>query len=120
MPNPRIERRPLRSIFAAPLRASRVLRVLLDDPKRAWQVQQLVRKAKVSLGLASKVKQNLEYSRRRTTASSCLGPKTSYGTGAEPGCPASVSSWTATRRVSPLRPGPPSGTTAGRRGFVSR
>jgi len=64
MPNPRVERRPLRSIFA--VRASRVLRVLLEDPTRAWQVQQLAREAKVSLGLAFKVKQrllDLEYGR---------------------------------------------------------
>lgn len=64
MPNPRVERRPLRSIFA--VRASRVLRVLLEEPKRAWQVQQLAREAKVSLGLAFKVKQrllDLEYAR---------------------------------------------------------
>lgn len=64
LPNPRVERRPLRSIFAA--RASRVLRVLLEDPKRASQVQQLAREAGVSLSLAFKVKQrllDLEYAR---------------------------------------------------------
>lgn len=63
-PNPRVERRPLRSIFAP--RASRVLRVLFTEPRRAWQVQQLARQARVSLGLAFKVKQrllDLEYAR---------------------------------------------------------
>lgn len=63
-PNPRVERRPLRSIFAA--RASRVLRLLFMEPRRAWQVQQLARQARVSLGLAFKVKQrllDLEYAR---------------------------------------------------------
>jgi len=63
-PNPSVERRPLRSIFAA--RASRVLRVLFTEPRRAWQVQQLARQARVSLGLAFKVKQrllDLEYAR---------------------------------------------------------
>jgi hypothetical protein len=63
-PNPRVERRALRSIFAA--RASRVLRVLFGEPRRSWQVQQLARQAEVSLGLAFKVKQrllNLEYAR---------------------------------------------------------
>jgi len=63
-PNPRVERRPLRSIFAP--RASRVLRVLFSEPRRAWQVQELARQARVSLGLAFKVKQrllDLEYAR---------------------------------------------------------
>ncbi len=63
-PNPRVERRALRSIFAA--RASRVLRVLFGEPRRAWQVQRLARQAQVSLGLAFKVKQrllDLEYAR---------------------------------------------------------
>jgi len=56
-PNPRLERRPLRSLFAA--KASRVLRVLLDDVKRPWQVKTLALQAKVSIGLAFKVKQRL-------------------------------------------------------------
>lgn len=63
-PNPRVERRQLRSIFAP--RASRVLRVVLEAPGRPWQVQQLAREARVSLGLASKVKRrllDLEYAR---------------------------------------------------------
>jgi hypothetical protein len=57
LPNPRIERRALRSIFAT--RASRVLRVLLDDTKHPWRVQELARAASISLGLASKVKRRL-------------------------------------------------------------
>jgi hypothetical protein len=63
-PNPRVERRLLRSIFAT--RASRVLRVLLEEPGRSWQVQRLAREAGVSLGLAFKVKRrllDLEYAR---------------------------------------------------------
>jgi len=56
-PNLKAERRPLRTLFAP--RASRVLRVLLADPKRAFQVQQMARASKVSLGLAFKVKQRL-------------------------------------------------------------
>ncbi len=66
LPNPRLERRPLRSIFAA--RASRVLRVLLENPKRPWQVKQLATEAGVSLGLAFKVKArllDLEYAREK-------------------------------------------------------
>lgn len=64
LPNPRLERRPLRSIFAP--RASRILRVLLENPKRPWQVKQLAAEAGVSLGLAFKVKARLlelEYAR---------------------------------------------------------
>lgn len=67
LPNPRLERRPLRSIFAP--RASRILRVLLENPKESWQVQQLAGDAGVSLGLAFKVKTRLlglEYARERS------------------------------------------------------
>lgn len=63
-PNPKLERRPLRTLFAP--KASRVLRVLLKAPKASWQVQALAREAQVSLGLAFKVKQrllDLEYAR---------------------------------------------------------
>ncbi|MBM3469894.1 MAG: hypothetical protein FJX73_03780 [Armatimonadetes bacterium] len=61
-PNPRLERRPLRSLFAA--RASRVLRVLLEDVTCPWRVKTLALQAGVSIGLAFKVKQrflDLEY-----------------------------------------------------------
>jgi hypothetical protein len=57
VPNPRAERRPLRSIFAP--KASRILRVLLENPKQQWKVQDLAHEARVSLGLAAKVKQRL-------------------------------------------------------------
>ena len=63
-PNPKAERRPLRTLFAP--RASRILRVLLLQPKRAYQLQEAARAATVSLGLAFKVKQrlfDLEYAR---------------------------------------------------------
>src|SRR6266849_1418894 len=56
-PNPVVERRPLRSIFAP--KASRILRVLLEAPKTPWKVQDLAREARVSLGLTAKVKQRL-------------------------------------------------------------
>jgi hypothetical protein len=75
-PNPRVERRPLRSIFAA--RASRVLRVLFDEPRRGWQVQQLARQARVSLGLAFKVKQrllDLEYAREAEAGTELARPE---------------------------------------------
>lgn len=56
-PNLTVERRPLRSIFAP--KAARVLRVLLEAPQRRWKVLDLSNEAKVSLGLAAKVKQRL-------------------------------------------------------------
>ncbi len=56
-PNPNVERRALRSLFTP--KSSRVLRVMLSDPKRSWQVQELANEAKVSLGLVAKVKQRL-------------------------------------------------------------
>lgn len=55
--NPKIERRSLRNLFTP--KAGRVLRVLLEDAKRSWQVQAMAREARVSLGLAFKVKQRL-------------------------------------------------------------
>jgi hypothetical protein len=64
LPNMKVERRPLRTLFAP--RASRVIRVLFEEPKRAWQVQELAKQAQVSLGLAFKVKErllDLEYAR---------------------------------------------------------
>jgi hypothetical protein len=56
-PNPKTERRPLRTLFAP--KASRILRVLLTEPKRTYQLQELAKLAGVSLGLAFKVKQRL-------------------------------------------------------------
>jgi hypothetical protein len=52
--NPFAERRDLRSLYSP--KASRVLRVLLHDPKRTWKVEGLAEEADVSLGLVSKVK----------------------------------------------------------------
>jgi hypothetical protein len=56
-PKLQAEQRPLRSLFST--KASRILRVLFEGPKEPWQVQKLAREAKVSLGLAAKVKQRL-------------------------------------------------------------
>jgi hypothetical protein len=56
-PNPTVERRPLRTLFAS--KASRILRVMLVEPKREFQLQTLAKLAGVSLGLAFKVKQRL-------------------------------------------------------------
>jgi hypothetical protein len=56
-PNPFSEKRELRSLFSP--KATRVLRVLLDLPSRAWKLQDLAREAQVSLGQASNVKRLL-------------------------------------------------------------
>ncbi|MEA3368560.1 MAG: type IV toxin-antitoxin system AbiEi family antitoxin, partial [Planctomycetota bacterium] len=63
-PNPTVEKRQLRSLFTP--RSSRVLRVMLANPWRSWQVQKLAQEANVSLGLAFKIKERLlelEYAR---------------------------------------------------------
>jgi hypothetical protein len=52
--NPFTERRELRSLYSP--KASRILRVLLNDPKRVWKVKGLAEESDVSLGLVSKVK----------------------------------------------------------------
>lgn len=63
-PNVNVEKQTLRSIFTP--KSSRILRVMLCNPKKSWQVQELANEAKVSLGLAFKVKErllDLEYAR---------------------------------------------------------
>jgi hypothetical protein len=57
-PNPTIVKRELRSLFTP--KASRILSVLLADPKRQWKVLNLAKEARVSLGQASNVKKLLE------------------------------------------------------------
>lgn len=47
------ERRALRSLFKP--KSARILRVMLDDPGRAWRVIELAEAAKVSLGLVSTI-----------------------------------------------------------------
>jgi len=56
-PNPYKEKRIVRSIFTP--KASRILRVMLSNPKKSWQVQELAKAANVSLGQAYKVKERL-------------------------------------------------------------
>jgi hypothetical protein len=63
-PNVNVEKRTIRSIFTP--KSSRILRVMLCNPKKSWQVQELANEAKVSLGLAFKIKKrllDLEYAR---------------------------------------------------------
>jgi hypothetical protein len=57
MENKKVEKRPLRSLFSP--KSSRVVRIMLEDPSRPWQVQDLAKEAQISIGLASKVKQKL-------------------------------------------------------------
>jgi hypothetical protein len=56
-PNPFSQSRDLRTIFSP--RASRIIRVLLSDPFTAWKVDELSKKAEVSLGLVAEVKKIL-------------------------------------------------------------
>jgi hypothetical protein len=56
--NVRPSTRPLRSLFAP--RATRVVRVLLTDPARAWKLEELAKAAAVSLGHSHNVVKRLE------------------------------------------------------------
>src|SRR5438045_3181844 len=56
--NSRPSTRPLRSLFAP--RATRVVRVLLAEPQRAWRLEELARAAEVSLGHSHNVMSRLE------------------------------------------------------------
>lgn len=51
------EKRSSRSLFSP--KSSRVLRVLLSDVKRRWQVQEIAGEAKISIGLVSRLKRKL-------------------------------------------------------------
>lgn len=57
-PNVRPSTRPLKSLFAP--RATRVVRVLLVDPQRAWRLEELAKAAQVSLGHTHNVIKRLE------------------------------------------------------------
>ena len=57
-PNPFSEKRELRTLYSP--KASRVLRVLLNNPKRQWRVKEISTEAEVSLGQASNIKKLLE------------------------------------------------------------
>jgi hypothetical protein len=56
--NVRPSTRPLRSLFAP--RATRVVRVLLAEPSRAWRLEELAKAAEVSLGHSHNVVKRLE------------------------------------------------------------
>ncbi|MDZ4159634.1 MAG: type IV toxin-antitoxin system AbiEi family antitoxin [Anaerolineaceae bacterium] len=56
-PNLNIKKRDLRSLYSP--RAERILRVLLDDPKRRWKMAELAQAAEVSLGQVANIKKLL-------------------------------------------------------------
>jgi len=56
--NPFTEKRDLRSLYSP--KAERVLRVLMAEPRKAWKVEPLARRAGVSLGQVSNVKKLLD------------------------------------------------------------
>lgn len=55
--NPRPEARSIKSLFSP--KSSRIIRALVSDPERWWQVQELAATADISLGLVSRLKQRL-------------------------------------------------------------
>lgn len=57
-PNPLSEKRDLRSLYSP--KAARVLRVILNNPRKIWKMQDLAREAEVSLGQAANVKKLLD------------------------------------------------------------
>ncbi len=56
-PNPRIQRRELRSLYAP--KAERILRVLLTQPQQSWKTKTLAETAQVSFGQVSNVRRML-------------------------------------------------------------
>ncbi len=57
LPNPTIQKRDLRSLYSP--KGERILRVLLNEPKRPWKLARLAQAAEVSLGQVSNVKKLL-------------------------------------------------------------
>lgn len=55
--NPMPRDRSIKSLFSP--RSSRVVRVLLADPKKTWKVQDIATTAKISIGLVSRMKTGL-------------------------------------------------------------
>jgi len=57
-PNPLSEKRALRSLYSP--KAARIIRVILNNPRKNWKMQDLAREAEVSLGQAANVKKLLD------------------------------------------------------------
>ncbi len=53
-PNPAVEKRGLRTLYSP--KATRVLRVLLESPRKQWRLQALAEQSQVSIGQVHKVK----------------------------------------------------------------
>ena len=56
-PNPYPGTRPLKSIFSS--KSTRVLRILLKNPKKSWLLKDLAEVSKISIGQASNIKKRL-------------------------------------------------------------
>ena len=104
--NVRPSTRPLRSLFAP--RATRVVRVLLAEPSRAWRLEELAKAAAVSLGHSHNVVKRLEdlrwVERDEASASTWASRPTSSRGGRSP---------TPTAPTRSRRTSPPSGSPAG-------
>ena len=75
-PNPFAQKRDLRSLYSP--KAERVLRVLLNNPKKAWKTAELAKEANVSFGQVSNVKKLLndrEWIRTKTVGFVLVEPK---------------------------------------------
>jgi len=75
-PNPFSQKRELRSLYSP--KAERVLRVLLNNPKKAWKTAELAKEASVSFGQVSNVKKLLndrEWIRTNTVGFALVEPK---------------------------------------------
>lgn len=57
-PNPFRKQQELKSLFSP--KSSRAVRVMLENPMRAWRVQSLAKEAELSIGLVSNIKAKLE------------------------------------------------------------
>jgi len=75
-PNPFSQKRELRSLYSP--KAERVLRVLLNNPKKAWKTAELAKEANVSFGQVSNVKKLLndrEWIRTNTVGFVLIQPR---------------------------------------------
>ena len=57
-PNKLIEHRPLKSLFSP--KSSRIIRKMLLNPSKTWQVQELAEETGTSIGLVSRLKKKME------------------------------------------------------------
>lgn len=57
-PNKLVEHRPLKSLFSP--KSSRIVRKMLLNPRKTWQVQELAEETDTSIGLVSRLKKKME------------------------------------------------------------